>query len=317
MSTIGLTLCKGGASPQDTPSLPLAQALQLSLHPKIDKKLKNHRITSVADLMMFPPHQPNRWTTPLITSQFLLILEPFLGEPPSGHRHIKTGQSWSLELESGAQGHILEILGITLQGLVNVRHWVPLIPRTEWYLKNVLLHRRNARDNLWVHPEFPGLSRGAGFTVSLPTNIFGGRLLFMTLGLGQPTTNQDEDLVLHKDIARQVLFGSEEHCPSLPSTNVSPQLTHDPVSAVIFQKCSIREFEVFVDGSIRVPTTVLDHTFPQPKFHKYMLKVASFSNPLQHLLPPFPHEIMTSQSPPETDPPLDFVPRPPWSYKPS
>jgi len=50
-SSIGLTLCKGGAPPQDTPSQPLAQALQLTLHSKIDKKLMNHRITTIADLM--------------------------------------------------------------------------------------------------------------------------------------------------------------------------------------------------------------------------------------------------------------------------
>jgi len=112
------------------------------------------------------------------------------------------------------------------------------------------------------------MSRGARSTFSLSTNIFRGRLLIMTLGPEQPTTYQDEDLVLHQDIARQVLFGSEERCPTLPSTNVSPQRTHDRVPAVFFQKCRIREFEVFVDGSMRVPTKALEHTFPQPKSHQ-------------------------------------------------
>jgi len=151
----------------------------------------NHRIKTIADFMIFPPNQNHRWATPLITSQFPLILDLLSLKPPSGHRFIKTGQFWSLEQKSGAHGHILEILGITLQGLVSVRRWVPLIPRTEWYRDNVLLHRRRARDKLWAHPETPGLSRGAGSTVFLPTNIFRDGLLFMTLGPEQPTSYQD------------------------------------------------------------------------------------------------------------------------------
>ena len=95
-----------------------------------------------------------------------------------------------------------------------------------------------------------------------PLNL-NGRLLHMTLGPEQPTTYQDEALVLHKDIARQVLFGSSERSPSLPSTTIIPRRQHDPILAAFFQKCNTREFEVFLDGSLRVPTTTaLDHAFP-------------------------------------------------------
>jgi len=89
----------------------------------------------------------------------------------------------------------------------------------------------------------------------------------MTLGPEHPITYQDEEQILNKDIARQVLYGSEERSPSLPSTNDNPQQTHDPIPSGFFQKCSTREFEVFVDGLMRFPTTAL-HAFPQPKSHQ-------------------------------------------------
>jgi len=51
-------------------------------------------------------------------------------EAPAGHHLIRIGQFWSLEDSVGQQGHILKILGIYINGLINIRKWVPLIPTT-------------------------------------------------------------------------------------------------------------------------------------------------------------------------------------------
>jgi len=58
-SLLCISLCKDGVSTQDTPSQTLAQALQISLHSKIDRKLTTHCVTTIADIMTFPPNQNN------------------------------------------------------------------------------------------------------------------------------------------------------------------------------------------------------------------------------------------------------------------
>jgi len=90
------------------------------------------------------------------------------------------------------------------------------------------------RNKIWVHPEAPGMSRGAESTVFLPSSIFRGRLLLIILGPEQPSTFQDDEQILHKDIARQVLYSSEERFRSLPGTNDNPQQTNDPIPLRFF-----------------------------------------------------------------------------------
>jgi len=147
MSMHGVSLCKGGTSLYDTPSHLIVQALQLSLHSKINRKLTNHRMTTIADLMIFPPDQSNYWAIPLITSRFPLILDLLPTDTPAGHRILSVGQFWSLENAKGLHGHVLEILGVTPLGLVNLRRWILLIPRTTWLPENVTLHRRERKTN--------------------------------------------------------------------------------------------------------------------------------------------------------------------------
>jgi len=116
-SSLGISLCKGGSCPHDTPDQNIAQALHISLHSKLDRKLMNFRISTLSDLMIFPANQDNQWALQMIHSQLPLIQELLPIEAPAGHRTIRIGQFWSLEDFEGLHGHILEILGIYINGL--------------------------------------------------------------------------------------------------------------------------------------------------------------------------------------------------------
>jgi len=233
----------------------------------------NLRISTLSDLMIFSPNQTNSWALPLIHSQLPLVQELLPPDAPAGDRSIRIGQFWSLEDEGGLNGHILEILGVLPNGLINIRKWIPLIPRTTWLPDNMALHRRRARDKIWVHPEVPGISRGAGSTDTIPSSSFRGRILRATLGQEEPITYLDDALTPRKDIARQVFFCAEERLPSMPTHHNRAGASQDPIPQQFLQDCTGGPVDVFVDGSMRFPATALDHVFPQPKSHQ----VASYA----------------------------------------
>jgi hypothetical protein len=272
-SSLGISLCKGGSCPRNTPDQTIAQALHLSLHSKLDKKLMNLRISTLSDLMIFAPNQTNSWALPLIHSQLPLVQELLPPDAPAGDRSIRIGQFWSLEDEGGLNGYILEILGVLPNGLINIRKWIPLIPRATWIPDNIALHRRRARDKIWVHPAVPGISRGAGSTDTISPSSFRGRILRATLGQEEPITYLDDGQIPRKDIARQVFFCAEERLPSMPKHHNRAGASQDPIPQQFLQDCTNGPVDVFVDGSMRFPATALDHAFPQPKSHQ----VASYA----------------------------------------
>jgi len=230
-SSLGISLCKGGSCPRNTPNKTKPNhctGMDLSLHSKLDRKLMNYRITTLSDLIIFSPNKANHWALPSIHSQFPLIQELLPTNAPAWHRSIRIGRFWSVEDADGQQGHLLEVLGISTTGLINIRRWISLIPRATWLPNNIALHRRRARDKIWVHPEVPGISRGAGSTDFIPFASFWGRLLQAILGTEQPITYLDDAQILRKDIARQVFFCSEERLPSLPNATDSASIPQDP-----------------------------------------------------------------------------------------
>ena len=160
--------------------------LNLTLHSPPATKLMHHRITTLADLMTFDIDYSNHWADALISTHFPDIAE-FLDDPPTGDRQVRIGQFWSTERTHGSEGHIIEILGYTSSGFLNVRRWIPLIPRDDWFPHNINLHASSAKNRIWIHPALPGTSRGAGATDYFPLDILtGATLLHVTIGPETP-----------------------------------------------------------------------------------------------------------------------------------
>ena len=179
------------------------------------------------------------------------------------------GQFWSTEKTQGAEGHLIEILGLTTLGMINGRRWTPLIPRDTCFPHNVNLHTPSSRDRLWIHPAYPGTSRGSGATDFFPLDILAGaRLQHVTVGPETPSSVLDENDFPQDDIARQVLFCSLERPPVLTPPRPTDATPSDQVLLTFLGDCSHRQVEVFVDGSLHFPATALDHAFPQPKSHR-------------------------------------------------
>jgi len=153
----------------------------------------------------------------------------------------------------------LEILGIYTNGFVNIRIWVTLIPRTTWLSDDIVLLRRRDRDKIWIHPEVPGISRSAGSTDFIPFTSFRGRNLRAILEPEQPTIYLDDAQILHKNIARQVYFCADKRLPSKPDSIHRASTPQDDIQ--LFQGCAGRKVEVFVDGSMKISATALDHAF--------------------------------------------------------
>jgi len=85
----------------------------------------------------------------------------------------------------------------------------------------VALRRRNAKYRLWVHPDSPGASRGAGSKKYYPIQVLNGRLPHIIHGPEQPTTYLDN---------AQVLFFAFKRSPTMKdnpdhgSTLIDPSL---------------------------------------------------------------------------------------------
>ena len=263
----GFTLCKGGSSPQLTASQPILQIFDILLHSQLATKLMHHRILTIGDLMSFPADGPNCWSLPLIHELFPTLIDVLPPLPSDEQRKLRVGQYWSSINLEGNIGHVIEILGFLSPTTFSGRRWVPLIPRETWFTPNINLNARLSRDKIWLRPEQPGKSRGAGSTEEFSTNdLLSGELQFNIVGPEIRSTYLDAMNLQVDGIARQILFSNKERSPTSRITLPPDRMASDDDTWILLATAqSSQQVEVYVDGSMRFPRTALDHAFPQPK----------------------------------------------------